>query len=50
MGHNREFASHGYITFALDHHDGSCMYTEKEDGTPLYFDFKRAYDYEHKNK
>jgi hypothetical protein len=23
-----ELASHGYIIFSIDHHDGSCRYTE----------------------
>ena len=27
-----EMASHGYIVFALDHHDGSCPYTENMAG------------------
>ena len=25
----REMASHGYIVFLIDHHDGSCPYTKK---------------------
>ena len=33
-----ELASHGYIVFAPNFHDGSCNYTEKEDGSPVYFD------------
>ena len=28
----QELASHGYIVFALDHHDGSCPYTEDRTG------------------
>jgi platelet-activating factor acetylhydrolase len=28
----QELASHGYIVFALDHHDGSCPYTEDFSG------------------
>lgn len=28
----QEMASHGYIVFALDHHDGSCPYTEDRSG------------------
>lgn len=35
--HCRELASQGYIVFALDHHDGSCNYTEKVDGSPVEF-------------
>ena len=34
----RELASHGYIVFAPDHHDGSNHYTEQEDGTPIKYD------------
>jgi hypothetical protein len=33
-----ELASFGYIVFAIDHHDGSATYSEKEDGTPVHFD------------
>ena len=33
--HCRQLASHGYVIFALDMHDGSCQYSEKEDGTPV---------------
>ena len=32
----REFASNGYIVFALDHHDGSCHYTLDEDGIEIH--------------
>lgn len=31
-GHCREMASHGYIVFAIDHNDGSCAYTEDQNG------------------
>ena len=34
----RELASHGYIVFLMDHHDGSCCYTEKLNGEPVFFD------------
>lgn len=34
----RHYASHGYIVFALDHVDGSSMYTQLEDGTEVLFD------------
>ena len=27
-----EMASHGYIMFLIDHHDGTCSYTESKDG------------------
>ena len=36
--HCRELASCGYIVFAIDHHDGSCHYTEDPDGIPIDFD------------
>lgn len=32
-GSCRDFASHGYIAFIMDHKDESCSYTESEDGT-----------------
>jgi hypothetical protein len=35
-----EFASHGFLVLALDHHDGSCAYTEDQDGKPHHFDSK----------
>ena len=34
----QEYASNGYIVFALDHLDGSCSYTRLKDGTPKHFD------------
>ena len=34
----REFVSHGYIVFALDHLDDSCGYTELKDGTSKVLD------------
>lgn len=40
MGLCRELASHGHIVFAIDHTDGSNMYTELADGTPIYLDTK----------
>ena len=33
-----ELASHGYIVFLLDHHDGTCIYTETKSGDPIWFD------------
>jgi len=36
-GIHKEFASHGYIVFAIDHLDGSANYTELPDGTPKPF-------------
>ena len=34
----RELASHGIIVFTLDHHDRSCPYTRKKDGTEITID------------
>jgi hypothetical protein len=34
----RELASNGYLVIVVDHHDGSCIYTEKKDGKPVWFD------------
>lgn len=31
----RDIASHGFIIFALDHVEGTCMHTKKADGTEL---------------
>jgi len=31
-GSCRDFASHGYIVFALDHFDGTCYYSKKKSG------------------
>ena len=36
--HLLELASHGYAVFAIQHNDQSCNYTEKKDGSPVYFD------------
>ena len=36
--HALEMASHGYIVFCPNFHDGSCNYREKEDGSPVFFD------------
>lgn len=35
--HCLELASCGYMVFALDHHDGSCHYTENEKGIKVEF-------------
>ena len=32
-----ELASHGYMVFLLDHHDGSCRYTESSTKTAIKF-------------
>ena len=36
-GQCRELASHGYIVFNIDMHDGSCTGTETADGKFMYF-------------
>ena len=44
-GHMRELASFGYVMMGMDAHDGSCTYTENEDGEPILFDrSKDLYD------
>jgi len=43
----KEFVSHGYIVFAIDHLDGSCGHTELKDGTPHLLDIsKELHDYD----
>lgn len=34
----RDMASHGYVVILLNHKDGTCFYTEKEDGTPVMYE------------
>ena len=36
--HCLELASHGYIIFCPHHNDGTCSYTEKSNGEPVFFD------------
>jgi len=36
--HLLELASHGYAVFGIQHNDQSCNYTEKQDGSPVYYD------------
>ena len=39
-----ELASFGFMVFALDHHDGSCCYTEDETGSKIWnFDSNAPY-------
>ena len=39
-----ELASFGYIVFALDHHDGTCCYTEDQNSSNSWiFDSKMPY-------
>lgn len=33
-----DYASRGFMTFAIYHTDESCLYTEKRDGTPVYLE------------
>ena len=39
-GSCRDLASHGYIVFSLDHHDGSAHYSRKRDGSEKYWSQK----------
>ena len=42
----KELASNGYIVFLLDHHDGSCVYTESASGKIVNFDLEtELWDY-----
>jgi len=34
----RDLASMGFVVFAIDHQDGSCVYTQKENGEEIVFD------------
>lgn len=34
----REMASNGYLVFLMDHHDGSCCYTQDHEGKVIPFD------------
>ena len=34
----KEFVSHGYIVFSIDHHDGSCGYTQLKNGSEKVMD------------
>ena len=46
-----EFASNGFLVLALDHHDGSCAYTEDQNGKPYHFDAKGPhFQYEDMNR
>lgn len=36
-GSCRDMASHGYLVFSIDHHDGSAHYSRKEDGSELFW-------------
>jgi len=42
-GAAREFASHGIMVFTLDHHDGSCPFTQKQDGTNITFNCSQSF-------
>ena len=50
-GSCRNFASHGYIVFTLDHNDESSHYVENNDGVGIYLDKEHlAYDFEFRKK
>ncbi len=36
----KDFASHGYIVFSMDHKDGSSSYIKSKDGKEMYFNNK----------
>lgn len=36
-GSCRDLASHGYIVFSIDHHDGSAHFSQKQNGKELYW-------------
>jgi hypothetical protein len=48
----RELASHGYLVFIMDHHDGSCVFTMDESKECFWgfdYDVKDFFDYETMN-
>ena len=50
-GFMRELASFGYVVIGMDTHDGSCAYTEKENGEPILCDIsKPIHDGPHRAK
>lgn len=34
----RDYASHGYLVFAINHGENSCSYTFDKNGRPFYYD------------
>lgn len=48
----RDFASHGYIVFTIDHSDGTATYYKSKCGTKsAYYDnTKKLYDFEHRRE
>lgn len=36
-GSCRDYASHGYIVFSIDHHDGTCNYSKLKSGDDKYW-------------
>ena len=34
----KDLASHGYLVIVINHRDGTCFYTETEDGTPQLYE------------
>lgn len=50
-GTARDFASHGYIVFAMDHKDSTSSYVDDKNGTHHYYDNKHlAYDYDRRRE
>jgi alpha-beta hydrolase superfamily lysophospholipase len=46
-GTAKDFASHGYIVFIMDHRDTTSSYIQEKDGTGQYYDNSHmAYDYD----
>jgi len=42
-GSCRDMASHGYIVFSLDHHDGSAHFSRTRDGHEQFWDPDQDY-------
>lgn len=46
----KDMASHGYIVFALNHMDGTCIYTEDSQGKPGSIEFYDYFDKENRKR
>jgi len=47
----KDFASHGYMVFILDHRDLTSSYVEDHDGNGFFYDSSRlAYDLEYRKE
>jgi hypothetical protein len=44
----KNFASHGYLVFCLDHQDGTATYYKSKCGMGYYDNTRKLYDYEHR--